>query len=491
MKIPQSVKDIFYLDLRSLALLRICIGSLIIIDLIDRASDIGTMYTDVGLLTRSQWYEIQPQFPWIFSLHMISGSYDGQVFLFIIAGIFATMVLIGYRTTLATIVSFIFLISLQNRNLLITSSADTLFRLILFWAIFLPWHARFSLDALFSKKATLPIRFVSAGTIAYILQIIFVYVFTVLLKSSPAWRTEGTAIYYALSLEMYRMPLGYTLYTIPSLLRPLTYAVFFLESFGTLLLFIPYKKDLFRFLAVLAFVSLHLGIGLTLRVGIFPLVCVFAWFAFLPTSFWDIVVKKFEKTKIVLFFLKKQNKFENTHLPAFNPRLSYTSPFLAGIIIFFLIYVFFWNITTLPGFEKRMPSSIYPLGRVLKLNQKWDMFSPAPPKNTEWLLVPARLYDNTLVDLQTNGKPVSFRKPENFSTLYKNARTQKFLSIMLSQNTSYRSYYAQYLCNSWNTTHKKNQQIKELTILSMKIVTLPDYAHTSPEKKNLYSTTCK
>jgi predicted DCC family thiol-disulfide oxidoreductase YuxK len=44
---------------------------------------------------------------------------------------------------------------------------------------------------------------------------------------------------------------------------------------------------LFRLDAVLTFIGLHGGFGLTFNIGIFRFLSIFSWLAFLPTSFWN------------------------------------------------------------------------------------------------------------------------------------------------------------------------------------------------------------
>ena len=53
------------------------------------------------------------------------------------------------------------------------------------------------------------------------------------------------------------------------------------------------------------------------------------------------------------------------------------------LVLLFLLYVFFWNLTTVSAFT--MPERVVPLGIFLGLNQSWDMFAPYSAKNDGWL----------------------------------------------------------------------------------------------------------
>jgi hypothetical protein len=96
---------------------------------------------------------------------------------------------------------------LHARNPLVLQGGDVLFRMLLFWSIFLPLGARCSLDALRRRSAEpLPDRVSSPCTLALMLQVCFVYWFAAAIKSDPVWRHEGSAgnaahrPYYAASL---------------------------------------------------------------------------------------------------------------------------------------------------------------------------------------------------------------------------------------------------------------------------------------------------
>jgi hypothetical protein len=87
---------------------------------------------------------------------------------------------------------------------------DDMLRLLLFWAIFLPWGERYSIQ----KKSSYANHYFDWANIGYILLPVSVFFFSALLKTSPEWRTEGTALYYALSLDQIRMPGGTLLYQV-------------------------------------------------------------------------------------------------------------------------------------------------------------------------------------------------------------------------------------------------------------------------------------
>lgn len=284
---PGFLDRAYGLDLRSLSLFRIALGIVIIGDLVWRARDLRAFYTDFGVLPRAVLLE---EFAdrWFISVHLASGMALVQALLFALAMGFGVMMLLGYRTRLATIASWALLISLQNRNPLILQGGDILLRMLVFWAMFLPLAAHYSLDrALDSSDAELPQRVVTVPSLALMAQVAFVYWFAAMLKSAPEWWTHGTAVYYAFSLEQFATPVGRFLLHFPALLKALTFLTLAVEVLAPLLLFCPVKAEAARTTAILLLGAFQVGLLLCLHLGHYPLVAMIALIAFIPTWFWS------------------------------------------------------------------------------------------------------------------------------------------------------------------------------------------------------------
>lgn len=192
---------LFGLDVRSLALLRICLAVLLLVDLWSRSLNLSAHYSDVGVLPRTLLID---EFlnPWEWSIHLISGQAFFQVGLFLLAAIAAVALLIGYRTQLFVVISWILLVSLHYRNGIVLNRGDTVFRVLLFWSMFLPLGAAYSVDsALDQTSNSRPGRIFSAASVAFIFQLCFVYWFAALLKDDYVWWGVGSDTYYALSLD--------------------------------------------------------------------------------------------------------------------------------------------------------------------------------------------------------------------------------------------------------------------------------------------------
>ena len=181
--------------------------------------------------------------------------------------------------------------SIQWRNYLVGYSADELLRLLLFWSMFLPLGACWSVDRLRGAVPDPPsTRVLSVATAGLFLQIAFVYWFTALLKTGPEWRVDGTALYYALSAKQLVTPIGAYLLQFPDLLKVLTFGTLAVEIVAPLLLFSPFFTVPARIAGIIGIVGLHVGISMTLAVGYFPWIGAACMVCFLPSWFWDTLV---------------------------------------------------------------------------------------------------------------------------------------------------------------------------------------------------------
>src|ERR671912_1350869 len=295
-----KVVEIFGADLRSLATFRIVLALLALSDLANRATDLSAHYTDAGIMPRTVLVE-QVLSPWAFSIHLMNGGRMFQWLLFGAAALAAFGMLVGYRTRLMTFVVWLLLLSIQLRNPLLNGSESPMLRMLLFWGMLLPLGAYWSVDRARSALPRPSPRFLSLATFGLFMQIAFVYWFTSALKSGPEWRTDYTALYYALSLDQLATPIGQLLLDFPSLLQVLTFGTFVLEALGPLLLFCPFFTGPVRTGAALAFMSFHFGIWLTMDIGIFPWISAFCMVCFFPTWFWDrastlrsVLLRRFE-----------------------------------------------------------------------------------------------------------------------------------------------------------------------------------------------------
>ncbi len=301
-----SFRNLFECDLRSLALFRLALGLAFLIDLLSRARDLRAHYTYFGVIPEPTGVESV----FLKSLYLVVGSVYFQGSVFLVAGLFAVAVAVGYKTKFSTLICWFLLLWIQSRNNLVFQGGDKLLLLMFFWGYFLPLGARYSVDAIGDNHSTdnghgSIHTYFSMGTVAILLQVACLYFFSALLKNTPEWMPDGTALHYALHLGSFARPVGEWVLHFPSLLQWLTYYVWILEFIGPFLLFSPWFFLSLRLSLWVQFVALHVGIVLCMNVGLFPLFNTVSLLLFIPSWFWDRLIPLFqsqEKIALTIFY---------------------------------------------------------------------------------------------------------------------------------------------------------------------------------------------
>jgi predicted DCC family thiol-disulfide oxidoreductase YuxK len=292
-----EIKTSTYIDLRGLAFFRMAFGALIFYLLLARLPELRTFYTDWGTLPREVL--LQKHFnQWSWSLYLITGNIVLVGLLFALHFLINFLFFLGIQTRLMTFLNWVFLFSLFQRHVMVLHGGDDLLKLMLFMSIFLPLGAKYSVDSFLLNKDERPsvnIHF-SLATFGFILQLLCMYFFTGLLKDSPVYTEEGTAIWYTLQLERFITPFGAMFKSFPpSATYLLTKSIFYMECIFPFIFLIPWKNNFFRYLTIFTFISFHLGLSLFMYLDYFPYVCIACWITLLPQNFWDHLEFKLKK----------------------------------------------------------------------------------------------------------------------------------------------------------------------------------------------------
>jgi predicted DCC family thiol-disulfide oxidoreductase YuxK len=287
------VRTYLSLDPRSLGLFRIAFAIVLLFALYWRAVDVDHFYTNAGLLPNHTmlW---APRAPHMFSL-FFTASTRGEAIagMWLCAAVF-TGLLIGYRTKLMQVLSWLCLISLNTRIALLENGGDIVLNLLATWTLFLPLGRRFSLDALLASLRARPEHtaddlrdraafaapvapVVSLAALAVILQLFVIYWFNFVHKSGQTWM-QGTAVYYTLHQDRLITELGVWLRENAPLpaLKFMTWSTLVIEASAAVLVISPLWPQYTRLLAIAVLPLLHLGFALCLDLGPFsPAMAVF------------------------------------------------------------------------------------------------------------------------------------------------------------------------------------------------------------------------
>lgn len=458
------LQRIFSLDLRSLAIFRIALGLLIIGDLLYRWSTLTEMLTGEGFydgqLSR-EYYRTElgeNWFQYVWSLYWISDSPEFAMALFAVAAVAAVLLVVGKWTRLATVVSWLLIVSLHVRNPLITTSGDFVFKMILFWSMFLPLGKRWSLDS--RKQSTKGESHFSIASIAFIVQLFIIYFFPGIAKWNDIW-LSGDAMWFVLRLDIYITEFGRAMLSYPKLLTAVSWLTLVAEVVWIWTLFSPWFNGTFRLINMAIFWMFHIGIGLSLTIGLFPWICMAAWLALVPGFCWRTAGVSVIGSEAPA---DPGNRFSF---------LRVGGQLLCGIS---LVVVLIWNVSNIdhPATRSLRIPLVGQLGYQLGLTQHFQMFG-IPPQENPWFVYEARLADGSLIDI-FRGAPVDYDRPAWGRKAFPTFHWRKLHRNALHERNEFvRQPLLDYFVSKWNRRHQPDQQIVQARLLCFREPIGPDY----------------
>lgn len=446
--------DLFEIDVRSLAILRISLGLLILANLVNCYQDLELFYTDNGIVTRDLAQQFLGDGFW--SLYWIDGSIGVTQILFALTASVAIGLVFGFNTRLMTIMSLVLVASLQMRNPLVLTGGDILMRLLLFWSMFLPLGAVWSVDSYLSlEREPEQWKVASVATMGIMLQVAMMYFFSGISKLNGFW-LNGQAVEYVLSMEMYVKPLGEFLRRFPGLLRVVSTFTVLLEIIAPILIFIPGINKFARGMAMALFWWMHVVIWATLSIGIFSLTAMASWFVFVPSQAWNFYFRK-----------PRESAFDETW--EWTPgRILVES--VCGLALVIVIALNVANAFPSLG-SNWFISNLRTLANRTLLIQEFKLFGK-PPLVSPIVKYPARTVSGDEIDLfrQMVGNPgkdsestYGYFATQQWRRIHSNLMTapdQPVPPII----TKMREHLLAQLVNKWNATHDPARAVVEATI---------------------------
>ena len=469
-KSSDYVARTFAFDLRSLAVFRIALGLLVLSDLVFRLPTLVAMTSGEGLFTRQLSFDCHQTHlgeAWsssVWSLFWISDTIEFSYTLFAIAAIAAVFLIIGKWTRWATFVCWLIVASLHARNPMITSSADSMFKMMLFWSIFLPLGKKWSAD---SRNEENNLNHVlSIATIGYSFQLFALYFFPGIAKWNDIW-FNGEAMSYVLRLDIYIREFGSSLLEYPGLLTAITWITLAAEVFLILTLFLPWKNSAWRMINMLVFVAFHIGIALSLGIGLFSAICIVAWLPLIPTTVWK------------LWLPAKGNGPDNATQQT--PVFGWNEKSLPGLAaelfcVLALIIVVAWNVANIEH-ESTKPLRvpiIQQTGHLLALDQHFQMFG-VPPKENPWFVYEALLANGKQIDIWRE-REVDLEKPDSGLTVFPDFHWRKLhRNALYPTNEFVRQPMLDYVVRRWNENHDEHEQVTRARLICYREPIGPDY----------------
>ncbi|WP_248515749.1 HTTM domain-containing protein [Salinarchaeum laminariae] len=465
------------IDLRALAAFRIGLGSLIVLDLLLRTRDFTAFYTNDGVLPTKALYS---DYTDVHSLHAWLGEWWLVALLFVVAAAVGVALVVGYRTRTVTLISFLLLFSLHNRNPMVLNGGDILFRLLVFWAIFLPLGERWSIDARRIDRERSSVA--TMATFAVLAQIVIMYVSNFVHKTNGQDWIQGKAVAYILHLDQFSVFLGPYLAEYTGLLKLFTWGWLFLMALSPFLFVLTGWP---RAVVATGFMGMHLGMLVTMQIAIFPLVVVVGLLLFYQAPIWDwfeAVASRFvtadgsARGPDLLGTARRSVSGAGgsvaSRLPTASlnrlPRIPYPAeipgvrPTLSMIIPAVFIALIIMSNAHALGYTAEPPEQGQTLLDKTDTDQSWQLFAPNPLKDTRWFVAEATLANGETVDAFTGGN-VTFDRPPNAADRAGTARWRKYLANMFTAgNENHQSYFSNYLCGKWNRSHDVKMESVEL-----------------------------
>ncbi|MFB6282391.1 MAG: HTTM domain-containing protein [Halobacteria archaeon] len=402
------------MDVRALAVFRISFGVLLMADVLIRLDDLRVFYTDSGVLPRDTLFRYSSHPLVAYVPHSWSGEPVFQYLLFAITGFFAVLLILGYRTRVVTVVSFLLVFSLHVLNPLTLNSGDVLFRRLLFWSIFLPLGATYSYDCLFRNDDREKVSNFASACI--LLQVVLVYAVNALWKHRGSFWMDRNAVGQVLSLEKFSTSIGSFLVEYPTLTEFFTKSWMIMLTFSVLLLLLTGWS---RVLFVFVFITAHLFMAATMKIGLFPYISVAALFLFLPPVFWSTA----EKKVAALLPQRYTTVFSGgSELPGSKTsEIKRLAGKLTPLMAVFFAGLLLVNVVNLGYVELGDDTGEF----LENFEAKWSMFAPRPPVQDYWMRIKGVTGSDVEIDPMGSKYYTNGTGPPD---IYRDARWRKYLS---------------------------------------------------------------
>ncbi|MFM8379834.1 MAG: HTTM domain-containing protein [Planctomycetia bacterium] len=442
----------FTLDVRSLACFRVAVGAVVLADAVLRTRDVPLMLAPDGMFPLAALREFFGD-RWTWSLaFLVDATWWGAAVLAIqaVAGI---ALAVGAGTRLATVAAWVAVVSLVRRTAPAANAGDEWLCCLLFWGMFLPLGAAWSVDARRRGRATPFPTICSPATVALVLQIAAVYLSAGAAKWNRAW-LSGDAVATALSLHDHGSAWGEAVAGHPAVCRLLTWGVLALELVGPCLL-VATRRPVVRLSLVVLFMGFHAATAVLMSLGLFAYVGLAAWLAIVPTEAWawgrgtsagDAPVDE----------ARAKRPWETAAV----------TTALGVAAVSFVHDNTAWR-------PDPLPAAFHVAVRVTCLGQDWGMFGDVPPQR-QWVYGCGTTADGSVVDVLRNGRPLEETLPAGGYTSLPNHRWHKlFWALPTPARRGFSAPVAAALAADWNRRHAPPRQLVALEIRAVRTGLLP------------------
>ena len=263
-----------------IAVFRILYGSLVIANLILLRPDWLAWFGTHGWVSLPTMHQVEPGTRInLFAMIPASDAWIGALFwIFLLS---AAMLTAGFLTRMNSVIVFVCLASIQQRNLFITHGGDTFLRVAGFFLMFAPAGAALSIDRMIRVrrgKESSQVQLQSPWAQRMIqIELSLLYLTAFFSKAQGAAWVNGMALYYVYHLdEIRRFPVPDWLLN-PAMLKLETWSALIIEfCLGTLIWIVE-----FRYYVLVMGVLMHLSLEYSLNIPLFQWATLSAYVLFI------------------------------------------------------------------------------------------------------------------------------------------------------------------------------------------------------------------
>ncbi|MFM8572560.1 MAG: HTTM domain-containing protein [Pirellula sp.] len=262
-------------DPRVVPALRVGFAVLVLVQTLVAWPDAVYWYTDAGIIKTQTAQDILGPRAWSLMSLLPSQAWAVQLGLCSLI-LHSLLMVIGWYSRFQVAAIFVWLVSFQNRNPLITDGEDTVFRIFAFLLIWLPLDAFWSVR---NRNQAQEVSTSQAWALRLIqLQMTAIYASTALSKLQGATWQDGTAVWYVSRMtDNFGRAIPPSWLDWPGVSLMATYGTLAIESFLPIGLWIPKL----RWIAIGLGILLHVGIECSMNLFLFQWVMIVGLTAFM------------------------------------------------------------------------------------------------------------------------------------------------------------------------------------------------------------------
>ncbi|ADD05804.1 uncharacterized protein Nmag_2239 [Natrialba magadii ATCC 43099] len=473
--------DAVRIDTRALAAFRIAAGLLIIADVLLRARNFTFFYTESGVVPQSLATEMAADNA--ISVYYFTTDSTVIAALFILTILIAIQLIIGYKTRVATVLSFLLVVSLDHHNPLVLSFADTLFRMLLLWAMFLPLGERWSVDALHADSSP-RLGITSLASAAILAQVVYMYVLNGYHKRESELWTSGEATPLIMGLDNTTFLLGDFMRNFPTLLQYGGLTWYYMLLFAWLLILLRGNARTFF---VLMFIAGHASFAITVRIGAFAYVAIAGLLLFLQAPVWDrleALVRSVTHGRSRLIHARTElerlgSRFPKAQVDSETLGRARTTVYTLVLVVAIISLLVVPTLSHLPvaqsiDEEDGPKERIDDRADAIRVSQPdWTVFAPHPRTVDRYYVFPAETENGEMVDANNERQLTHERPYDELQKQFDTYRERFYMSSVRrgGPDDIVAETLAEHLCETWEEDHGE-----ELTHISMHYV-VEDVTH--------------